>query len=383
MDFVTFMRILTVFATVMLTLEGAWILYTTREDPKAKALLTTPSFTKRRKKICLLFPAYKDEVRLESWLKWAQGEDVTFVIAEDMTRKNERYKDVAMYMHRDNRDGFKAGAINYVLDQLMARDVKFDYIIIADADHVPFNNSIKEIYGYLNHDLIQFFWYDGLPLNSALTWLTYSSRYFSNWNLYNRKFPNLTGSGIAISYKFVSAGLRFPQSITEDYALTLATVDKSSVRVTVIPYVLCIGTSPKNFRVYVKQQLRWAEGTIRDAKRYFVKTMFNDTLTAQDKWDFLMHVNMYAQGPFLVINIAVLLAGYGVGSFIAPIILFQGIAYFKTLSKTPKRYWATYFIMNYFMALVQVYAVARALFVNKGNFYATDKTGMYSTSVAK
>ncbi|MDE1823593.1 MAG: hypothetical protein KGH50_04680, partial [Candidatus Micrarchaeota archaeon] len=163
--------------------------------------------------------------------------------------------------------------------------------------------------------------------------------------------------------------------------------DSKSIRVTVIPYVLCIGASPKNLKVYVKQQIRWAEGTIRDARRYFLKTMFNDTLTAYDKWDFLMHANMYVQGLYLLVNVGVLLAGYGVGSFLAPIILFQGIAYFKTLAKTPKRYWATYFLLNYFMALVQVYAFLKAIFMNTGSFYATDKSSSksveYSSNIAK
>ena len=221
---------------------------------------------------------------------------------------NEQFKSHAEIIHRADRSGFKAGALNNVLDILTERGDKFDYIMVFDSDHIPYNKSINEIYGYLNKELIQFFWLDGLPLETPLNWLTFSSRYFSNWNIYNRKFPNLTGSAIAIRYDLVKEdGLRFPETITEDYALTLLTVSHRMLKVTVMPYVLSIGSSPRSFRVFVKQQTRWAEGTVRDARKYFMRIITSNTTTIPGKVDFLFHVNMYLQGIWMLITYAVLL----------------------------------------------------------------------------
>ncbi len=367
-------------ATLLLTLEGAWIIHTTEEDRDAMIKMLKPAYGKKKQKICVMFSSYKDQVDLDKWLEWSKGEDVTYLIAEDSSTVNQKFKDKVIYIHRDQRSGFKAGAMNHAFDYLIQKGINFDYVIVVDADHIPFNSSVREIYGYLYKPIIQFFWYDGLPMNDAISWLTYSSRYYSNWNLYNRKFPNLTGNGIAIKYELIKTGLRFPESITEDYALTLHSMHGRWVRIMVVPFVLCIGSAPRGFKAYVKQQLRWAEGTIREGKNYFFKTMSHEMLTASDKWDFIMQVNMYLQGVYLIITILLLLLSFSIGVLLVPLIIFQGIAYFKLLSKTPKKYWAFYFFLNYMMAFVQLYALLRAIFVSKGEFAATDKSYMPNVS---
>lgn len=367
------LEVLGAIATALLTIEGVWVIYTTKEIKDAKVMLLAPKYG-RRKRICVILPAYKDTVDLDKWEKWARGENVTFVVAEDQSRINEKLKSRAIYIHRDSREGFKAGAVNRVLDYLVSKKMNFDYIILADADHVPFNNSVKEIYGYLDKPAIQFFWYDGLPMNGPFTWLCYSSRYFSNWNIYNRRFPNLTGSGIAIQYDLVKAGIRFPESITEDYALTLDSMQDKFLRISVVPFVLCMGRMSESFNAYVKQQLRWAEGTIRDGKAYFWKIMGNPDLSFYDKLDFIMHVNMYMQGIYLLVAMVLFILNASFVALFLPLIIFQGFAYFKTLSKTPKIYWPLYFFLNYYMAVVQVYAFLRAVFVSRGSFEVTQKT---------
>ncbi len=103
--------------------------------------------------------------------------------------------------------------------------------------------------------------------------------------------------------------------------------------------------------------------------------MNNEMLSLYDKWDFLMQINLYLQGLYLIITLSLLLLFFNSdGLILAPLIIFQGIAYFKLLSKTPKRYWVIYFFMNYFMALVQTYAFIRALALSSGNFATTDKS---------
>ena len=365
-------------ATGLLTVEGLWVLVTTRDRKLAKPMMTTPAYGER-KRICIIFPTYKDVVDLDKWLEWSKGEPVKYIIAEDITNNSLKYKDKATIIHRDVRDGFKAGAVNNVFNYLVSKKEDFDYILIFDSDHLPYNDSIKEIYGYLNKEVIQFFWLDGLPLKTPLNWLTFSSRYYSNWNIYNRIFPNLTGSGIAIRYDLVKEdNVRFPETITEDYALTLRTIHSRRLKVTVIPYVISIGSSPKSFRGFVKQQTRWAEGTIRDGTTYFWKVMESDSISTSGKLDFLLHVNMYMQGIWTIFTVVLLVSGFGYSLYMIPILLFQAIAYMKTLGKTPKKYWILYFFLNYYMATVQLYAFLRAILIKHGTFHVTDKVTLPS-----
>lgn len=377
------MEIIGVIATFFLTIEGAWILITTRSNKLAKQIMTTPAYGPR-KKICVIFPTYKDPVDIDKWLEWSKGEDVTYIIAEDGGTTNAVHKGKVRYIHRKDRAGFKAGAVNHVFNILIEEKTQYDYIFIFDSDHIPYNTSVKDVYGYLNKEVIQFFWFDGLPLETPLNWLTYSSRYYSDWNIYNRAFPNLTGSGIAIRYDLIREdGLRFPESITEDYALTLLTLAHRKLRITVLPFVISIGSSPKDFRVFVKQQIRWAEGTIRDARKYFWEVMGNSPISLAGKVDFLFHVNMYLQGLWMAVTLVLLLFGMQYSAYMVPILLFQGVSYMKTLAKAPKRYYILYVFLNYFMAMVQLYALLRAIFVRKGTFVVTEKLYLPNQAVPK
>ncbi len=220
--------------------------------------------------------------------------------------------------------------------------------------------------------MVQFFWDDGEPLHSAIDWLIYSSRYYSNWNIFNRNFRNLTGSAMAIRYDMILQGLRFPDSITEDYALSLALL-KAGLAIDVVPLTISIGKSPRNFDAFIRQQNRWAEGTIRDA-------LDNCSALKEMEWsarmDFILHVNMYAQGVWIIaatmglflfsINIDVIAIGF---------MAVQLVSYFATLRKAPKKYWPLYFLLNYVMVPFQTYALIKAFVKASGRFYRTQKNG--------
>lgn len=362
-----YLAYLSLFATFMLTIEGIWILYTTRERKFVKNILST------HKKICVLFPSYKDVVHLDEWLDWSKGTDTKYIIVEDAGNINGIHDKDALILKRDNRNGFKAGALNYALDYMVQNNMEFDYVLIFDADHTPYNESIKDLCSYLNEDVIQFFWYDGLPKKTILNWLTFSSRYYSNWNLYNRNFSNLTGTSIAIKYNTIKRGLRVPESITEDYALTLNLLNQKNTKIKIIPFVVSIGNSPKNFKAFLKQQIRWAEGTIRDSKNSFKHIMKNHTISFHDKFDFLLHVNMYTQGFWMILTLIFLYLGVKLSYIMIPLLIFQLICYMKTLAKAPKKYWVIYIGFNYFMAVIQLYAMLRGVFIKQGIFYKTDK----------
>ena len=355
--------------TFLLTVEAVWIMHTTQ----VKKVHGKRGRGPKEMKIAVVFPAYKDVVDIRKWLDWSRGTQTEYFIAEDITDYNDINSGHAAVLHRSTREGFKAGALNSVFEYMLKNRMVFDYVLMFDADHIPANNSVREIYPHLDKDILQFFWDDGLPKKGLIDWLTYSSRFYSNWNNYNRSFSNLTGSALAIRYALIEDGLRFPDSITEDYALTLHSLHRRDIRVHVAPLTISIGRSPANFRAFVKQQLRWAEGTLRDAGREFRRVFTHEGFTMSDRMAFLLHANMYLQGLWTVLSFVMLGMGVRISMLIVPILVLQAAAYLKTLDLAPKRYWPAYLGLNYLMVCVQALGIVRAVALRNSGFYKTEK----------
>ncbi len=394
------------FSSFMLMIQAFWMLYTTNDKTKIKNSYADeetlirknistifPSANKVinvenlfKKKLCIIFPSYKDLVDIDAWIKWSKGSETSYIIVEDVGNVNKIHenKDNVTVIKRDNRIGFKGGALNYVFDYMVSKKLEYDYVLIFDADHIPVKDiNINDIYKYLKSDIIQFFHSDGLPLKNWMDWLTYSSRYYSNWNIFNRSLANLTGAGMAIKYTCIKDGLRLPNSITEDYALTLDILCNNNKKVDVIPISISFGRSPANFKAFVRQQTRWGEGTIRDSSEKFFTIMKNKKISVDNKIDFFMHINIYLQGVWMYMSILTLsfliliqdsnLEQYAVFSYM---LVFQFYVYIKTLNKSPKRYIPLFFILNYFLGILQVYAFLRGIFIRNGFFVVTVKKGL-------
>lgn len=368
-------------ATSLLTVEGIWTV--ARMKAPVEESSTNPQNQITRENICVVFPCYKDVVEISKWLAWGDS-STRFIIVEDIHNGNRsRDPRVAIYQ-RNHRNGFKAGAINFALEELVklsqGNPAYFDYILFFDADHVPLEPLARvrsELRKLEQPVVAQFFWYDGLPRKRAIDCLTYSARIYANYNAYNRAkskggFSNLTGSAMAISFPLILKGLRFPDSITEDYALSLALIGGKH-QLEVIPLVISFGKSPKNFKEFVRQQERWAEGTIRDAIDNFHVLK---RLSWEGRADFLLHANMYAQALWILVSamtlfflgirldlIAVILMGFQLGTFLA------------TMREAPKRFWPYYLVLNYVLAPFQIYACMKGLVKTTGRFYRTPKFG--------
>jgi cellulose synthase/poly-beta-1,6-N-acetylglucosamine synthase-like glycosyltransferase len=365
-------------AASLLTVEGIW---TAARMKEPQAELEQVAIKSQTEKICVVFPCYKDVVDIKKWLAW--GDEWTrFVIVEDVHNGNILMDPRrVVILKRDNRNGFKAGALNHALNYLVDLHEKdpsycFDYVMFFDADHIPLE-PLWKIQAELRKTkgvVAQFFWYDGLPLRGPLDWLTFSARYYSNYNIYNRRngFPNLTGSAMAVPFDLVLQGLRFPESITEDYALTLM-LKHAEIPVQVIPLVISIGRSPRNFREFVRQQERWAEGTVRDAidHMYILKR-----IGWKARADFFLQANMYAQGVWIVISaIALFLLSVGIDYIALSLMAVQLVTYLATLRQAPKKYWPVYVVLNYIMIPFQVYACLKGVWKTNGRFYRTPKSG--------
>ena len=356
------LEIISLVPTSLITGQGLWNVLTTAKtaEPEKKSRLS-------KKRICVVFPSYRDIVDTIAWSKWSNS-IAQIIVVEDMYNGNEASNKVKI-LKRDNREGFKAGALNLAIDYILKNNIKCDYVFFFDADHIPIK-SFDDINDYLDKEVIQFYWDDGRPFNTSIDYLTYSARYFSNINDSNRAFKNLSGSAMAININVFKAGFRFPDSITEDYALTLELL-KQGIGVDVVPIAIPQGAAPRTFKAFIKQQSRWAEGTVRDARLNGLKVK----MSLKQRFDWFMQLNIYLQALWMVMTIVLYLSGLLPNLVAGILIAIQIICYYSQLRKAPIKYWLNYFILNYVIMIPQFIAVAKGLLSNDGYFNRTYKKG--------
>jgi cellulose synthase (UDP-forming) len=240
---------------------------------------------------------------------------VTFYLLDDSTRPEcqegaarvaERYG--FHYVHRTNRAGFKAGAINDVIPRLTS-----PYIALLDADQRPLASWLKEILPYLEGNprlaLTQspqiYTNYEGLPVCEAATyqqavWFgyicegkAYSNAVFccgSNCVLRREALLDIRGSHNGRTVFFDES------SVTEDFATTY----RLHMRGWVSDYVNNVyahGMGPETLPAYFVQQMRWAMGTMVQTRR-FLPDLFRhpSAMRPSQWWEYFISCTYYFVG---------------------------------------------------------------------------------------
>jgi len=112
--------------------------------------------------VSIIIPTYKEPLAvLSQTIEGALNvdypkESFEVIIADDTPEgENKELKDFCKkknvkYIHRENRKGFKAGAINNALKQIST-----DYVALLDSDHIPTENFLKTcLSGFTNEKII-------------------------------------------------------------------------------------------------------------------------------------------------------------------------------------------------------------------------------------
>jgi excisionase family DNA binding protein len=237
-------------------------------------------------------------------------------------------------IHRPNRDGFKGGALAVALTHT---DPRAEFVIVWDADVVPFADSIQT---YLPH----FFKTNGdgngnggngnggdghakhppepLPevaavqsyqwhvLNKSESWLTEAVRAeYAGSYMIERPFQQAIGSlkMIAGTAYMIRAdllrGLGWGRSLTEDWELTLR-LYALGFKVVYTPYAEspaeCVGT----FSRLARQRMRWAEGHSYNVRRRFGQVMTSSRIGVVEKVEFLFYTTYYLQAALFIVGTA-------------------------------------------------------------------------------
>jgi len=243
-----------------------------------------------------------------------------------------------IYLHRENRRGFKAGAIN---DALRAVGDKYDLVAIFDADQRPVENFFEHVLPYFEDPKVALVQvpqtyselYSGVSIASKYQQEPFL-RVIMRGRSYSSAFSLGSGSVFRIS-ALKEVGYMDESSITEDAATSIKLHEKGYTSVYIDAPLIWYGEPPPDLKAYLGQQSRWSFGYFQLTKRILTSNLsfsqFMDYYSGLLYWykigpltviEFLGPIVFLLFGtPFLILNPLIYLMTY-VPYLIISIIIF-------------------------------------------------------------
>jgi cellulose synthase (UDP-forming) len=198
--------------------------------------------------------------------------------------------------------GAKAGNINHAL-----RMTAYDYVVIFDADHVPYPAFLKETIGFFTDKKMGFVqtpqFYKNMETNviTQTAW-DQQSLFFGpimkGKNRLNSAF--MCGTNMVLNRKAIEeVGGMCEFNIAEDFLTSLFVHDKGWKSI-YVPKVLAEGLAPEDFLSYYKQQFRWSRGALEVIFKY--NPLFKRGLTWAQRFQYLISASYFLSGFIVVID---------------------------------------------------------------------------------
>jgi len=224
----------------------------------------------------------------------------------------ERYRELGVpieYIHRDNREGFKAGALQEGL-----KSATGEFIAIFDADFIPpadflrrtvpyFSNSklamVQTRWSYINRNYSALTEVEAILLDGHFA-IEHSSRFRTGL------FFNFNGTGgIWRRSSIDDAGGWQHDTLTEDTDLSY----RAQIRgwqFLYLPEIDCPSELPVEMNAFKSQQARWAKGLMQTAKKVLPRVMKAD-VPATVKAEAFFHLTANISYPLMVFLSIILL----------------------------------------------------------------------------
>jgi cellulose synthase/poly-beta-1,6-N-acetylglucosamine synthase-like glycosyltransferase len=236
-------------------------------------------------------------------------------------------------LHRTSRQGYKGGALR---EALKATDPRAEYVVVFDADSVPFPDSIDRLLphfyrvseGPTGRALESTFGradppsepgqikrraevaavqsYQWHVLNKSESWLTEAVRAeYAGSYMVERPFQDAIGSLKMIAgtaYMIRADVLRqvgWGTSITEDWELTLKLYARG-YKVVYTPWAETPAECVSTFSRLARQRMRWAEGHTHNVRKWFLPIMGSSFVSPLEKLEFLYDSTYYLQAGLFV-----------------------------------------------------------------------------------
>ncbi len=279
--------------------------------------------------------------RLLTALSQLEYPEYEVVVVDDSTDESvqilERWRDRPRFkiLHRTSRAGYKGGALR---EALRYTDPRAEYIVVFDADSVPFPDSIERLLplfyrvsdgtssrrfadafgrtdppsepGQINRrpEVAAVQSYQWHVLNKSESWLTEAVRAeYAGSYMIERPFQDAIGSLKMIAgtaYMIRADVLRevgWGTSITEDWELTLKLYARG-YKVIYTPWAETPAECVSTFSRLARQRMRWAEGHTHNVRKWFVPVMWSPFVSPIEKLEFLYDATYYLQAGLFVIG---------------------------------------------------------------------------------
>mgnify|MGYP001367934195 CR=1 FL=1 len=263
------------------------------------------------------------------------------VLVDDSTDESleilERWRNRPRFKigHRTSRAGYKGGALR---EALKVMDPRTEYVVVFDADSVPFPDSIERLLplfyrvsdgtsskrfeavfgrtdppsepGQIKRraEVAAVQSYQWHVLNKSESWLTEAVRAeYAGSYMIERPFQDAIGALKMIAgtaYMIRADVLRevgWGTSITEDWELTLKLYTRG-YKVIYTPWAETPAECVSTFARLARQRMRWAEGHTHNVRKWFMPIMGSPFVTPIEKLEFLYDSTYYLQAALFVVG---------------------------------------------------------------------------------
>jgi cellulose synthase/poly-beta-1,6-N-acetylglucosamine synthase-like glycosyltransferase len=217
----------------------------------------------------------------------------------------ERYQQLGFdiyYIHRENRHGFKAGALENGLKRATG-----DFVAIFDADFIPAPNFLADVVDYFSDPevgMVQVRWGH---INREYSFLTqvesvildghfvieHGGRHFSG------RFFNFNGTaGIWRRQTIEIAGGWQHDTLTEDTDLSYR-AQMAGWKFLYLPHIVCPAELPVEMNSFKSQQARWAKGLIQTAIKLLPRILRSE-LSWKIKMEAFFHLTANICYPLMI-----------------------------------------------------------------------------------
>ncbi len=347
--------------------------------------------------VTVVLPVYNEANVIDRVMKRCTSfnyDNYEIIVVDDSndgtTKKLAKWADRVKVVHRENRRGWKGGAIN---ESLKYFDKESVYTVIIDADSVPENDLISRLVAKIEngYDVVQGV---QLPdLNASYNRIARAVAVIQGYYQFIEQpskgmigLPvTITGSNFIIKTELLKK-FKFAEDIGEDWDLTLRLLSAGH-KIAYDPNIITRCESPYTMEEAVKQYIRWSEGMVRATVKHLKKIIKSD-MSFISKLDIMM-------AGFSPLITLLLIASTIIGAYIAfnnpsfqvvliPISAFTLLSGLVTMMASTLKMRinpliailseALYFIFVPF----SIYASIRGLALKKGSFHRTTKLGYVS-----
>jgi cellulose synthase/poly-beta-1,6-N-acetylglucosamine synthase-like glycosyltransferase len=321
--------------------------------------------------------------------------DETQAVAQDLVERYAALGHPIVYIHRTNRYGYKAGALDAGL-----KVAKGEFVAIFDADFVPPTDWLMKVIHHFAEPEIGMVQTRWTHLNRDYSMLTrieailLDAHFVMEQGARSRsgEFFNFNGTAGMWRVQAITDGGGWQHdTLTEDTDLSYRS-QMAGWKFKYLPDVECPAELPIEMTAFKTQQARWAKGLIQTSIKILPK-VFHSNISRRNKWEAVQHLTANLSYPLMIIMTAFLIPAmvcrFYQGWFQMLLIDFPlftastfSIAVFYLASQRilfPKDWMKTFYYLPFLMALgigltvTNTKAVMEALFGIKSAFVRTPK----------